>query len=157
VADKNIGIISALYYGRSEPYGPIAYVKDFTEDEHKHFPIVDVPNNLCEVDAVGFGACMIKREVFETVPEPWFTVDWKSGEDIAFCVKAKKHGVRIFIDGQYKLGHIGVAPIITEKTYRQFKKDNPEHKQFVGNVRVGLGGKKNGIPGDGNGAAGSDV
>lgn len=141
--DPNIDMVSALYYGRTEPYGPIAYVRDFSGNEHKHFPIVEVPATICEVDAIGFGACMIKREVFERVPEPWFTVDWKAGEDIAFCAKAKKHGVRIFVDGAYKLGHIGTAPIITEKTYLQYQQEHPEVLQDK--VRVGLGGQRDGV------------
>ncbi len=138
-ADPNIDAISALYYSRTGPTLPIVYVKDNSPDEHKHYPLIEVPATLCEVDAFGFGACMMKRDVFERVPEPWFTVDYRAGEDIAFCVKAKQHGVRFFLDGQYKLGHIGQPPIIGEKEYRTHMEENKA--LYADKIRVGLGGK----------------
>lgn len=138
-ADPNIDAISALYYSRTGPTLPIVYVKDNSGDEYKHFPLIEVPPTLCEVDAFGFGACMMKRDVFERVPEPWFTVDYRAGEDIAFCVKAKKLGVRFFLDGAYKLGHIGSAPIITEKDYLRHMDENKA--LYAEKIKVGLGGK----------------
>ena len=106
--NSEIDAVSALYYQRTGPTLPVAYVKDKTPDPYKHYPIIEVPPTVCEVDAVGFGAIMMKRDVFDRVPMPWFTVDYRAGEDIAFCVKAKQHGVRFFLDGAYKLGHIGL-------------------------------------------------
>ena len=122
-ADKDM--VSALYYGRCDQILPVAYVKD-TSEEFKHFPIIDVPEQLCEVDAVGFGALLMKRDVLDRVPEPWFTLDWRSGEDIAFCTAAKKHGVRIFVDGRYKIGHMGPRPIVKEGDYKKYLEDNPQ-------------------------------
>jgi len=138
LARTNQDIVSALYFGRTSPHFPVAYVKDFSGDKYKHFPIIEVPNTLIEVDAVGFGATLMRRDVFEKVSEPWFTIDWKCGEDIAFCVKAKEFGYKIMLDGQYKLGHIGVPPIITESTYRQAQEKNPEI--FKDKTRINFNG-----------------
>ena len=85
--DPNIDAISALYFGRTGPTLPVVYVKDTSDDKHKHYPLLEVPPSLCEVDAFGFGACMMKLDIFDKVPEPWFTIDYRAGEDIAFCVK----------------------------------------------------------------------
>lgn len=137
--DPNIDAISALYYSRSGATLPVVYVKDKSEDEYKHYPLIEVPPTLCEVDAYGFGACMMKREVFEKVPEPWFTIDYRAGEDIAFCVKAKKYGIRFFLDGQYKLGHIGAPPIITEEDHKKHLEENK--MLYADKIKVGLGGK----------------
>lgn len=138
-ASGEVDMVSALYFGRQSPYLPVAYVKDGGPSEYTHYPLIEVPNCLCEVDAVGFGALLVKLDVFKRVPEPWFTLDTNAGEDIAFCVHAKKHGVRIFLDGQYKLGHFGEKQIITEKIYREYLDKNRE--QFGDRIRVGLGGK----------------
>jgi hypothetical protein len=133
--DKRVDAVSALYYGRDDQPLPVAYVKDETEDEFKHYPIVIVPPALFEVDAFGFGACITKRDMFVNIPKPWFTVDWRAGEDIAFCVKAKKLGYRFFVDGTYRMGHIGTAPIITEQTYREHMEKNPE--KYADKIRIG--------------------
>jgi hypothetical protein len=131
-------IVSALYYSRCAPYLPVVYVKDYSVDVYKHFPLIEIPNNLITCDAVGFGGCLMSREVLEVVPEPWFTIDYRAGEDVAFCVKAKQYGTKIYCDGRYKLGHVGDYPIVTESTYRKYM---DEHKEdYADKVRVFLGG-----------------
>jgi len=134
-----VDAVSAVYYNRTGPTLPVVYVKDFNEDRYKHFPLIWPPDGLFECDAVGFGAILMKRDVFDRVPEPWFTLDYRSGEDIAFCVKAKEHGVRFFVDGNYTLGHIGEGKIITKKDYLQHLEDNKE--KYKDKIKVTLGGK----------------
>jgi len=126
-------MVSALYYMRAgEPF-PVVYTRQDAdkEDVYRHNPIVIPPNVLFECDAVGFGALMMRRDVLDRVPEPWFTFQ-DAGEDIAFCVQAKKHGIKIFCDPQYKLGHIGDPAIITESTYDQYMAKN---RDSLGEVR----------------------
>ena len=132
-----LDMVSALYFARAgKPY-PTAYVKDHTdEDPYKHFPLLGVPSRLCEVDAVGLGACLMRREVLECVPEPWFTLDYRGGEDIAFCVRAKAHGVGIWVDGSYVLGHIGDPNVVTQETFQSYMR---EHGDELGEkVRVAV-------------------
>ena len=139
--EEEAHIVSALYYARSEKFLPVAYVKDFSDNEFRHFPILEVPDTLCQVDAIGFGGVLTRREVFEKVPYPWFRFD-KAGEDIYFCVEAKKAGFNIFLDGQMKMGHIGDAPVVGEPEYKQYLLD---HAGELGDrIRVGLGGKQHG-------------
>lgn len=138
--NPDIDAVSALYYSRNiEKPLPIAYVKDLSDDPHKHFPLVWPPDTLCEVDAVGFGALLMKRDVFDRVPEPWFTLDYRSGEDIAFCVQAKKYGVRFFLDGRYTLGHMGDPVVITKAIYEQHLIDHAE--DYQDKIQVTLQGK----------------
>lgn len=138
-SDKRVDGVSALYFGRTETPLPVAFVKDNSDDEFKHYPLIGVPPTLCEVDAFGFGAAMMKREIFGVVPKPWFTIDYRAGEDIAFCVRAKQHGFRFFLDGAYKLGHIGTAPVITEQHYLAHMDLNKE--AYANKIKIDLGGK----------------
>ena len=138
LASHDLDMVSALYFNRSEPHLPVVYVKDYSDDAYKHFPLVECPKTLFKVDAVGFGALLMKREVMEQVPEPWFTIDYRAGEDVAFCVKAKQHGVEIWCDGAYTLGHIGHPQIVTEETYVEARDTRPDI--FEDKVRVFLGG-----------------
>jgi hypothetical protein len=67
------------------------------------------------VEAVGFGFCLIKCSVLKSMFKRYksiFEPKWGVGEDIAFCIRAKKCGYKIFIDRDIKLGHIG------EKVYQ---------------------------------------
>ena len=65
------------------------------------------------VTAVGFGVVMIRKEVFEKVPKPWFDVGWGSkgiiGEDVHFCIKALDAGIQTYVDHSLSkhIGHIG--------------------------------------------------
>lgn len=141
-ARPEVDMISALYFGRCAPHLPVAYVQDTNENPYTHYPLVEVPNCLCEVDAVGFGAIMTKRECFERVEDPWFMMQGRNGEaigeDMCFCVHAKQAGMRIFLDGQYKLGHFSDKQIVTEKVYRQYCEQNPD--LFGDKIKVKLGG-----------------
>lgn len=142
-AKPEIDMISALYFNRNEPHLPVVYVKDGGPSVYTHYPLIEVPNCLCEVDAVGFGAIMTKREIFETMPDPWFHMTGRDGshigEDMSFCVHAKEAGFRLFLDGQYKLGHFADPKVVTEKTYRQYCDEHPGI--FGDKIKVALGGR----------------
>lgn len=140
LASYNLDIVSALYYGRCQDHLPVAYVKDFNADQYKHFPLIEPPTTLAEIDAVGFGAVLTRRDIFEKVPEPWFSFEDGAGEDIFFCVKAKKHGFRVWLDGAYRIGHIGEPIIVTSSTNEESMKRNAD--KYGDRIKVGLGGKK---------------
>jgi hypothetical protein len=141
-ARPEVDMISALYFNRNEPFFPVVYVKDGGPSIYTHYPLIQVPNCLCEVDAVGFGAIMTKREVFEKMTDPWFHMTGKDGshigEDMSFCVHAKEAGFRLFLDGQYKLGHFSDKKIVTERMYNDYVDAHPGF--FGDKIKVKLGG-----------------
>lgn len=131
-----VDMVSATYVNRYNPdVGGDCYVVAYVKDSKKHYnrddprdwmsayPIVKPPASLIEIDSAGFGAMMMKREVLEKVgAEPFQFVH--GGEDFAFCRKAKDAGVRIFLDGTTRIGHIGTAPVMGLKHHEQFIKDH---------------------------------
>jgi len=68
------------------------------------------------VDVVGHGCCLVKREVYEKLGEPYYIIDYDKkrkmeiGEDIFFFQKAKDKGYKILCDNTVsrQLSHIGV-------------------------------------------------
>lgn len=74
---------------------------------------------LEEADSAGFGALLVKREVFENTERPWFDTVWFTtpegklemmGEDVFFFRKARRTaGYPLFIDHSLsqKIGHVG--------------------------------------------------
>ena len=124
--NSHLDIVSAVYYGRGRNL-PVVYVKDDNEDKYSHYPMITVPPALIEVDAVGFGAVLMRRDVLDKLKDPMedrYFRFYESGEDIYFCVHAKEQGVKIHLDGRYDLGHIGEPQVITRLTYEQYVKDH---------------------------------
>lgn len=72
-------------------------------------------NKLFQCDAVGFGAVLIKTSVLRKMQPPWFFGMEGTGEDIIFCIKAKKVGAEVWMDSRIKLGHLAAPAIITEE------------------------------------------
>ena len=120
-------MISGLYFGRHEPF-PVVYVKhDHSEDDpYKHYPLLKCPTRTFECDAVGFGCLLMKTDVFDKVPEPWFTIDARGGEDIVFCKHARDAGLKIGCAGHYRLGHINKPNVITWKDSEDYIKSRPD-------------------------------
>lgn len=60
-----------------------------------------------QVDAMGFGACLIRSDVFTALPRPWFKMD-AAGEDAYFCQQAKIAGFLPCVDHALsrQVGHI---------------------------------------------------
>ncbi len=138
-----VDMISAVYYARNGNPLPVAYIKDAERDasRYMHFPIVGIPPALCQVDAVGFGAIIIKREVFEALPVPRFRFDG-CGEDVFFCVNAKDKGFRVFVDGNMRIGHLKDPEAVTAETFETYFR---EHEEELGaRIQVRLGGDQHG-------------
>jgi hypothetical protein len=69
-----------------------------------------LPPRVFKNYAVATGCLLIKREVFNKIPKPWFfhgTEEAPRGEDIYFSDKATANKIDIFIDGSIECGHIG--------------------------------------------------
>jgi hypothetical protein len=64
---------------------------------------------------VGYGFLCVKSGVFESIPRPWFSLTGTEeqfgmtiimGEDIAWCVKARRAGFDIWVDPDVKVTHV---------------------------------------------------
>lgn len=69
-----------------------------------------------EVEAVGMGCALIDSRVFAEVPYPWFKCDVieEPGEDVYFCVKAREHDFRVWVDPRVRFNHIGLFQLTPE-------------------------------------------
>jgi hypothetical protein len=99
-ADKDI--IGAIYNYKKLP--PQTILETRTED---------LPDCLCKSEAMPTGMLLIKTEVFNRIPKPWFACEpiegtnQQIGEDVYFCRKARKYGIDIWLDPTIKVKHIG--------------------------------------------------
>lgn len=114
-ANKNIVGVNATT--RSIPIRATAKNLEIDfEKKENHWKPVSSKNKtgLEQVTAIGCGVMMVKREVFEKTPRPWFWFeaipgDKLLGEDVYFCIKAHDAGFETWVDHDLsnEIGHVG--------------------------------------------------
>lgn len=104
----NQPIVSGLYRAKQATGFHYAMWMDAKLDKPGFTPIQAFTGNWLQVDVVGMGFCLVKKEVYEKIPEPWYP--WATpqpSEDFAFCIKAKKTGFAINVFTKVQLRHTG--------------------------------------------------
>lgn len=114
-------IISALYFERKPPFYPVIRMLD---KNGMFYTLTEIePNTVMRVDAAGAGCLLVKRKVFEKIPEPWFRVEEDEkgrllGEDVYFFMKARKYGFKAYVDTSCICPHWGA--VIDEKPWKYY-------------------------------------
>ncbi len=101
---RNKDILGLAYNHRRLP---LESVVSPLNEEDKNKPI---PTDLFEANWVGTGGMLIKTNVLEKVPKPWFEFTYEPervSEDVNFCRRARKAGYSIFVDPTIPVRHIG--------------------------------------------------
>jgi len=106
--DKDI--VACNYSTRVEPHRPVAFDNPGNLDSR-----LGSGEGLTSVFAVGAGCMLVKREVYQKLSKPHYSVEWNDdysnmvGEDIFFCQKAKDNGYEIWVDQTMSnsIGHSG--------------------------------------------------
>ena len=126
-----IDILAPLAFMRNPPYWAVIYnsIEGYDEVVHKPYHNMQQVKNypkdtLVEADATGFGAVMIKMDVIKKMKKPYFFSTSGTGEDVYFCVKAKKEAdARVFIDTRIKLGHLRNPEPVDEEVFEAYHKE----------------------------------
>ncbi len=84
----------------------------------EHAAMMAAPEDLQEVQYTGFPAILMRKEMLDMAgPNPFCPIVadhfsfGKSGEDYAFCVRARANGARIFVDRRLKIEHLKLGAI----------------------------------------------
>ena len=109
-----VGICSGLYVTRDGRNENVVYKKIITRRRFPYRQPKLIADNettgFAPVLACGFGFCLIKVSVIKCMLKYYkslFEPKWGVGEDIAFCIRARRCGFKTFIDRDVKLGHVG--------------------------------------------------
>ncbi len=126
----DVDVVAPLAFTRNFPHRPVIYSTIEGWDGvrgipyfRNHFVTKYPKNRLVECDAVGFGAALIKVEVFKKLKSPYFMSTCGTGEDVYFCLQARKAGVRVYMDTSTKLGHLSHPQVITEEFVEDMQKN----------------------------------
>ena len=122
----NLPVVGALVYRRYPPFDPLMY-----RGKINHYRTVTEwePDSLVEVDATGTGCILYRMDVFDALPDPWFTFrktvhdgqEKVVGEDVGFCSDLKAAGFKIFVDTSVPAGHLTHMEV-TEGTWKLYRK-----------------------------------
>lgn len=124
--DPTREVIGALYFRRGKPYEPMM----FRSGQGGLYSVIDwEPGQLLEVDAIGTGAIIIARSVFERLAYPYFRYEYEGdrfvSEDLYFCRVAREAGVRIWCDTALHTEHL-LTGRINETVFRSYLDHHPE-------------------------------
>lgn len=97
-------IVAPVCLQRMPPYRPVAIGEDGDRLE-----LSDLTIGCVQVKRVGGAGMLVRREVFEQMPEPWFEMgrldSTSLSEDFYFCDKAREFGASVWLDQDQQLGH----------------------------------------------------
>lgn len=130
-------IVSGLYisYRREHPEADLILVPVLYNDaeDGKFRNLVDVPkDSLIEVAMAGSGCLLVHREVYEKMleahkddPWPWFSHEPSQdrtemlGEDVVFCIRARKLGYKIWAKTDILLRHYKTIPLTIDDWWKE--------------------------------------
>lgn len=107
LADHDKPIVGGLCFRRLPPFEPAA----FCVGENGLQPIVlSQPTQMLQrVDVCGTACLLIKREVFEKLPYPWFAIRWQGdqqlGEDLSFGMACREAKIETWLDVSVQVSH----------------------------------------------------
>jgi GT2 family glycosyltransferase len=105
----NKTIVGAAYFERREGAGLVCSDQSLVPRARAY------EDAVVEVDWLGTGAMLVHRRVFEDIAKTYpdidgnffHPIDGKTGEDISFCIRAKKAGHQTHIDLSVPTFHLG--------------------------------------------------
>jgi hypothetical protein len=108
-------LVTPLCLTRQAPFRPVQFTERIPDADKQYLPIpldrmTGKVTELVKLEAGGCAGMLIRREVLEAIPDPWFEYADRS-EDIIFCEKAKAAGFDLWCDLRCRLGHIAVAVV----------------------------------------------
>ena len=122
---NDLDILTGLYFRRVPPYSPVLFEKLEQNGEITEFSEFNkIPDELFEVGGCGFGCVLMKTDVFFDVQSKFgnmFAPRGNNGEDVAFCIRARECGYKIYCDPSIVCGHVGYS-VIDDQFYRVFQK-----------------------------------
>lgn len=135
-------IVTGLYTRRVPPYSPTLFkTLDFDDRGNVSFEeYKDIPDEPFPVAACGFGAVMMKTDVLfdmsctisanlekgdRSLGTSLFEPIGTTGEDCAFCWRARKMGYEILCDPSIPIGHVGHT-VFTRKFWDAAKASEKE-------------------------------
>lgn len=116
--DYDADMVSGLYFRRIIPYTPVLFDRlDISGEITYWTEFKELPDDVFEVGGCGFGCVLMKTDVIYDVFGKYqncFAPLGNTGEDLAFCWRARECGYKILCDPNVACGHVGNVVISRE-------------------------------------------
>lgn len=120
---NDIDILTGLYFRRVPPYSPVLFDKlEMRGEACLWSEYKTIPEGLFEVGGCGFGCVLMKTDVFFDVQSRFgnmFAPIANTGEDLAFCWRARNCGYKIVCDPSVICGHVGYS-VVDDQFFKVF-------------------------------------
>ena len=120
---NDIDILTGLYFRRVPPYSPVLFDKlEMRGEACLWSEYKTIPEGLFEVGGCGFGCVLMKTDVFFDVQSRFgnmFAPIANTGEDLAFCWRARNCGYKIICDPSVICGHVGYS-VVDDQFFKVF-------------------------------------
>lgn len=132
LTENDLDIVTGMYFRRVQPYSPVLF-KDLTLIRDTFFEwseFKEVPSDLFEVAGCGFGCVLMKTDAFFDVQSKFgnmFAPIGNTGEDLAFCWRARECGYKVWCDPSIICGHVGYV-ISDDKFYLAYQQKQLEEQ-----------------------------
>lgn len=129
--NPDVDMVTGVYFRRVSPFTPVLFdeLTFNTPVNCKFSEFKEIPSDgLFEVGACGFGCVLMRTEVAMSVQAKFgnmFAPIGNTGEDIAFCWRARECGYKILCDPSIPLGHVG-NHVITRDYWEQLRTTKTE-------------------------------
>lgn len=109
-------IVSAMCYTKNPPYLPTVFTKCEQDSETHELKVERISfNKILDkpfyAEATGCACMLIKTRCFYSIKQPCFHPFPYAGEDVSFCYRARKAGLKILIDPTLDIGHVRQHPV----------------------------------------------
>jgi hypothetical protein len=112
-------IIAGWYYASAPEGIPLRTVVGKWVEEQHGFRLLnrsELGEDLFQADACGFGCMLMKAETMKALgPQAFICPDGTFGEDFAFCLAAKKAGIKLFVDPKVSVPHLKLRALVPQE------------------------------------------
>lgn len=131
IEDPTRLVVGGLNYKRTPPFTPCAFVKDPNGGDN-FYSLMDIPEGIMEVDALGSGSILVAREVFDQLEKPYWFYNYGGaddghypGVDIGFSSKCREAGIKLWCDTTVTSPHMGEM-FVDGGTHKWYWENNPD-------------------------------
>lgn len=131
--EHDLDMVGGLCFRRTPPYQPTLFMRERPDGGAFNFLEDWEEDAVIEVDATGMAFCLITKRVFERIvaadidepgwempsfeervaldPPNFFRWNGGYGEDLQFCIDARRTGSRVWVDTAIEIGHMAEVEI----------------------------------------------
>lgn len=119
----DLDFLTGLYFRRVPPYSPVLFDRlEYDKGICRWTEFKEIPDGLFEVGGCGFGCVLMKTDVFidvQSVHGNMFAPRGNNGEDLAFCMRARECGFKLWCDPSIICGHVGYS-VVDDQFFKVF-------------------------------------